>query len=270
MRKYVFILSVVLLLIPLSLGIVSFFYTPYPITEMDIDNRFSLMSKEHLLGTDQFGRDILSRLMVASRYALLLGTVSVTLGLCAGVFIGVISALSNKWISMIFLRFIDGMLAFPGIVLAMMFVVVFGDGLYSTLIAIAIFMIPIFARLTYSLIKEQQHALYIVAAKSMGLSTMRIVWRHYLPVILPRLVTQFSASIGSAILIESALSYLGLGVVPPNASFGLMLKEAQSFMLSYPYLILPSGILLVITVLGLNLMGDTLNDRLMKLGDTND
>ena len=104
----------------------------------------------------------------------------------------------------------------------------------------------------------------------MGLSTMRIVWRHYLPVILPRLVTQFSASIGSAILIESALSYLGLGVVPPNASFGLMLKEAQSFMLSYPYLILPSGILLVITVLGLNLMGDTLNDRLMKLGDTND
>ena len=127
MRKYVFILSVIFLLIPLSLGIVSFFYTPYPITEMDIDNRFSGISKEHLLGTDQFGRDLLSRLMVASRYALLLGTVSVTLGLCAGAFIGVISALSNKWISMIFLRFIDGMLAFPGIVLAMMFVVVFGD-----------------------------------------------------------------------------------------------------------------------------------------------
>lgn len=161
------------------------------------------------------------------------------------------------------MRMIDGLMAFPGVLLAMMFVAAMGEGIWNTILAISIFMVPVFARLSYSLVLEQQNELYIKAAKTYGVGQFRMIYKHYLPAVMPRIVTQISASIGGAILTESSLSFLGLGVQPPNASWGLMLNEAQQYMLTFPYLTVPSGVILMITVLGFNLIGDQLNDRLV-------
>ena len=155
---------------------------------------------------------------------------------------------------------VDGLMAFPGMLLALMFVAVLGKGLGNAALAIAIFMIPSFARLSYSLVMDQKNELYVKAARSYGAGRGYIVKRHIFPAILPRLITQWSSSIGQAILLESSLSFLGLGVQPPDASLGLMLSEAQQFILTNPYIAVPPGIVLVIAVLGFNLIGDGLND----------
>ncbi|WP_067838076.1 ABC transporter permease [Amphibacillus sediminis] len=259
-----FSLGLFLVLVVISLCIVSFFYLPQDPNVMNTINRFQSPSKEFLLGTDQFGRDILSRIMISSRYALFIGLVSVFLGAVVGIVIGALAATANGWLETILMRFIDGLMAFPGILLAMMLVAVLGKGLWNAVIAIAIFMIPVFSRLTYSLVLDQKNQLYVKAARSYGASKCRIIFKHILPMILPRLITQFSASIGSAILIESSLSFLGLGVQPPNASWGLMLSESRQYMLTYAYLAVPPGIILMITVLGFNLIGDAWNDSIVS------
>lgn len=258
------LIGLILITIVVSLCIISFFYLPYDPNEMNTRDRFQGPSTEYLLGTDQFGRDILSRVMIASRGALLIGLVSVLIGAIAGLIIGSIAAISKGVFESILMRMTDGLMAFPGILLAMMLVAVLGSGLWNTVIAIAIFMVPVFARLTYSLVLDQKNQLYVKAAKSYGASNKRIIFKHILPMIIPRLITQFSASIGSAILIESSLSFLGLGVEPPNASWGLMLSESRQYTLTFPYLAFPPGVILVMTVLGFNLIGDALNDSMIK------
>lgn len=248
----------------LLLCAVSFFYLPHDPNEMNTPARFQSPSFEYLLGTDQFGRDILSRIMVSSQYALFIGLVSVSIGALIGLVIGAVAATAKGVIQGLLMRMIDGFMAFPGMLLAMMLVAVLGEGLWNAVIAIAIFMIPVFARLSYSLVLDQRNNLYVKAARSYGVSRGRIIFRHILPMILPRLITQFSASIGNAILIESSLSFLGLGVQPPDASWGLMLSESRQYTLTYPFLAFPPGIILVITVLGFNLIGDAWNDSMVK------
>ncbi|WP_067725818.1 ABC transporter permease [Oceanobacillus damuensis] len=258
------VFGLILVMIVISICVVSFFYLPHDPNAMNTSDRFQSPSIEYLLGTDQFGRDIFSRIMVSSQYALLIGLVSVTLGSFLGLILGAIAATSKGFVQSILMRIIDGFMAFPGILLAMMLVAVLGKGLWNAVIAIAIFMVPVFARLSYSLVLDQKNNLYVKAAKSYGASKGRIIFKHILPTILPRLITQFSASIGSAILIESSLSFLGLGVQPPDASWGLMLSESRQYTLTYPFLAFPSGIILIITVLGFNLIGDALNDSMVK------
>jgi ABC-type dipeptide/oligopeptide/nickel transport system permease subunit len=202
--------------------------------------------------------------MVSSQYALFIGLVSVSIGAFIGLVIGAIAAMAKGFIQGVLMRMIDGFMAFPGMLLAMMLVAVLGEGLWNAVIAIAIFMIPVFARLSYSLVLDQKNNLYVKAARSYGVSRGRIIFKHILPMILPRLITQFSSSIGNAILIESSLSFLGLGVQPPDASWGLMLSESRQYTLTYPFLAFPPGIILVITVLGFNLIGDALNDSMVK------
>ena len=257
-------LGIILVIIVMTLCIVSFFYLPNDPNAMNTTDRFQDPSGEYLLGTDQFGRDVLSRMMVSAQYALLIGLVSVTIGSFAGLIIGAVAATTKGLLHGILMRLIDGFMAFPGILLAMMLVAVLGEGLWNAVIAIAIFMVPVFARLSYSLVLDQRNNLYVKAARSFGANKNRIIFKHILPMILPRLITQFSASIGSAILIESSLSFLGLGVQPPDASWGLMLSESRQYTLTYPYLAFPPGIILVITVLGFNLIGDALNDTMVK------
>lgn len=263
-KNVLFIIGIILLLVPVVLGLTSFFYTPHPPNTMNVANRMQYPSMEHWLGTDQFGRDILSRIMVSSRYALFIGITSVFFGSIMGVMLGALGAISKGILRGLIMRMIDGLMAFPGVLLAMMFVAALGEGIWNTILAISIFMIPVFARLSYSLVLEQQDKLYIKAAKTYGVQPLRMIYKHYLPAITPRIVTQFSASIGGAILTESSLSFLGLGVQPPNASWGLMLNEAQQYMLTFPYLTVPSGVILMMTVLGFNLVGDQLNDILVR------
>ena len=241
--------------------LVSFFYLPYDPNKMNTANRLLLPNREYWLGTDQFGRDIFSRLIISVRYALMAGFCSVLSGAFLGILIGSTAGIYGGILQSLFMRVIDGLMAFPGTLLALMLVSVTGKGFWNAVLAIAIFMIPSFARLSFSLVLDQKNELYVKAAKSYGTGSFRLIYKHIFPSMLPRLITQFSSGIGSAILLESALSFLGLGVQPPNASLGLMLSESRNFALTYPYLAIPPGIALAVIVLLFNLLGDALNDR---------
>ena len=227
-----------------AICIISFFWMPADPEKMDTLNRFALPSAAHLLGTDQFGRDVLSRIMEASRWALLVGVCSVTVGALAGSIIGASAAMLKGAVRAVIMRFIDGMMSFPGILLAMMLVTVLGKGILGAVLAIGLFMVPTFSRLVYSMVLENKQRLYIKAAHSYGCSGGYIVLFHMLP--------------------ESSLSFLGLGIQPPTPSWGMMLNEARQFVLNYPYIAIAPGVVLLITVLGFNLLGDGLNDRLVK------
>ena len=247
-------------------GLVSLVWTPYDPDAMEVTNRFALPSAAHLFGTDQYGRDICARVMVAARPALLVGLGSVGLGAVVGTLVGAAGAMAGGVVRAFIMRLVDGVMAFPGILLAMMLVLVVGRGLTSALIAIALFMVPTFARLSYGLTMEARGTLWLKAAQSYGSSRMRIVTRHVLPVVLPRIVTTFTANVGAAMLLESSLSFLGLGVQPPTASWGMMLSEALPYVTSYPVVAVAPGVALMLAALGFNLLGDALNDRLVKAG----
>lgn len=263
-RNHSLIIGSVLVLFIIALCILSYIYLPYRIDEMDIRNRFAPPSGSHILGTDHFGRDILSRILVSTRSALAVSIASVFIGSAAGLAIGSAAALSPAAIEIAIMRFIDALMAFPGILSALMLSAVLGKGIMNASIAIAFFMVPIFARLSYSMILENRKKGWVKAARSYGASTPRLVVFHMLPDMLTRLVTQFSSSIGAAILTESSLSFLGLGIQPPGASLGLMLSEAKGYVLLEPYQALCPGVVLAIAVLGFSLLGDGINEMLNR------
>lgn len=259
------VLGACLLLIVVAGCLISFCYLPYPPNVMDNVHAYLKpgMDLSHLLGTDQYGRDILSRILVGSRTVLLIGFVSVIGGALFGLVLGASAAMIKGIYGTIVMRAIEGLIAFPGTLLALMLVAVVGRGQRGAIMAIAIYTIAPFARLTYTLILENESLLAIKAARSFGTGSLRILSHYYMPELLPRLLTQFSASVGSAIMTEAALSFLGLGVQPPNASWGLMLSEAKQYALLYPYLAVAPGVAIFIAVLGFHLLSDGLNDLLI-------
>lgn len=271
-KNYSLIVGFILILCVLIVCIISYIHTPYTPNEMNISKRFlkSDFSSEHILGTDNFGRDILSRIMVGSRSVLIVGIGSVSIGAMMGIILGAIATQFKRVVGSIIMRIIDGLMSFPGILLALMLVTVVGRGMQGTIIAISIFMIPTFARMVNSMMLDTEGLLYIKAAKSYGSSDFQIFYKHYIPAMLPKLITQFSSAVGSAVMIETSLSFLGLGIQPPNASWGLMLSEARQFFLLYPYLAVAPGIAIIITILGFNLIGDGLNDILIRRSSENE
>ncbi|HBC30519.1 MAG TPA: peptide ABC transporter permease, partial [Clostridiales bacterium] len=183
MRKNVsLILGIILVLIIIAVWVLSFIYMPYPPNEMSIPSKFLKpdIDSEHILGTDNFGRDILSRIMYGSRNVLLVAIGSVTLGTLLGIFLGAVAAM-KRFADRIIMRIMDGLMAFPGILLAMMLVTVLKRGIQGSIIAISIFMVPVFSRLVYSMILDTETLLYIKAAKSYGSSRRQIFFRHYIP-----------------------------------------------------------------------------------------
>lgn len=265
-RNYSLLIGIILVLCVLFVCILSFIYIPYAPNEMNISERFIKPNSVHVhpLGTDNFGRDILSRIMVGSRAVLIVSMSSVIIGALIGITLGAISAQFKKVVGSTIMRIIDGLMAFPGILLALMIVTVVGRGIVGSIIAISIFMIPTFSRLVNSMMLDTESLLYIKAAKSYGSTNIQIFIKHFIPAMLPKLVTQFSSAVGTAVMIETSLSFLGLGIQPPNASWGLMLSEARQFFLQYSYLAVAPGIAIIITVLGFNLIGDGLNDLLLN------
>ena len=265
-KNFSMIIGLILVSCVLLICILSYFYMPYEPNEMNISERFIKPSDNspYILGTDNFGRDILSRIMIGSRTVLTVGIGSVSIGAFIGIALGALSAQFKRVVGSAIMRFMDGLMAFPGILLAMMLVTVVGRGAQGSIIAISIFMIPTFARLVNSMMLDTESLLYIKAAKSYGSTNMQIFFKHFVPAMLPKLITQFSSAVGSAVMIETSLSFLGLGIQPPNASWGLMLSEARQFFLQYPYLAIAPGIAIIMTVLGFNLIGDGLNDLLIN------
>ncbi|NLY53034.1 MAG: ABC transporter permease [Firmicutes bacterium] len=240
--------------------VVGFVYTPELPNKMDIGNQLQPPSPEHLLGTDNYGRDILSRIMVGGRPALEAGIVGVVIGLSLGTWLGAVAGYYRGWVEEVVMRLADGLYALPSILLALVAVTLLGPGQLSILAAVAIANVPIFARLTRSAFISIREAEFVAAAKAMGLRDSRIILRHILPNCSSLLLVQASVSFANAVLAEASLSYLGLGTQPPDASWGRMLKEAQAFAGQAPWTVIFPGLAIALTVLGLNRLGDGLRD----------
>ncbi|MBH5316975.1 ABC transporter permease [Paenibacillus sp. GSMTC-2017] len=240
--------------------LISFVYIPYDVNDMNIANRLQGPSLSNWLGTDNFGRDILSRVMEGSKTAIAVGAVSVGIGLVGGVIIGALAGYIGKWVDEVFMRLIDALMAFPGIMLALILVTLFKPSLFQTMIAIGVLSIPTFARVSRSGFLQLKEAEFVKAARGIGAGHLTIVRRHIVPNMISSIVVTASLSFSTSILIEAALSYLGLGVQPPDPSWGSMLNESQSYMSKAPWFTLAPGIIITITVLGFNLLGDGIRD----------
>jgi len=246
----------------LVVAMLSFYWTPHSFTRMNLRARLQPPSADFLLGTDQFGRDVLSLLMVGAQNALIIGVVAVLLGLVVGVVIGLLAAAMGGWVEELTMRASDLMFAFPVVLLAIMFAAAMGPGSTNSMIAIGIHNIPIFARLTRGAAKSIWTRDFVSASRVAGRGALHISVRHVLPNVLNILVVQVTISFAVAILADAALSYLGLGTQPPTPTWGRMLKDAQTFMSQNPWLAIFPGLTIAVTVLGLNLFGDALRDML--------
>ncbi|GAU79478.1 ABC transporter permease [Fusibacter sp. 3D3] len=242
------------------LMVTSYFYMPYSVTEMNLAEKLQPPSVQHLMGTDHFGRDIFSRLMQGSQTAFYVGLISVGIGLCIGVIIGSIAGYVGGRVDDVLMRFMDALMAFPGILFALLFVAVFGVGIFNTMVALGILAIPNFARITRSGFLQVKNFTYVDMARTIGVPSIRIMFVHILPNIMSALVVASSIGLASAILSEAGLSYLGLGVQPPNPSWGRMLSESQKYLIKAPYYALAPGVMITLAVLGFNLLGDGIRD----------
>lgn len=235
---------------------------PFDPYEMDTVNSLSGPSSIHWLGTDQFGRDIFSRILYGAQISLQVGLISVGFSLLVGTTLGLIAGFVGGWMDQIISRIADILFSFPDILLALVIMAILGPSLNNLMLAIGIVYTPIFARIARGAVLNVRDSLYIEAARSMGVKSLIILWRHVLPNTMAPLIVQVTLSFAFAILAEAALSFLGLGVSPDTPSWGIMLSDAKDWMeISWWTAIFP-GIAITLTVLSFNVMGDGLRDAL--------
>jgi peptide/nickel transport system permease protein len=237
-------------------------FAPYPANAQDIGNRLQAPSWEHPFGTDNLGRDILSRVIIGASVSLQVGFLSVGLALLAGTLIGLLAGFYGRWVDDTLMRLMDMLFAFPAVLLAIAILAIRGPGTTNTIIAIAIVYVPIFARVTRASVLGVREEVYVRASRSVGASDFRLLTRHVLPNAAPPIIVQTSVSLAFAVLAEAALSFLGLGTQPPNPSWGSMLAEGREFIEQAWWLAFFPGMAIVVTVLCFNLLGDGLRDVL--------
>ena len=262
LRHKSFFIGGVLVLLLITTAIGSFVWTPYPAAELDIPNKLQLPSAAHWLGTDSLGRDIVSLLIVGARNSIAVGVIAVGIGIAFGVALGLLAAAQRGWVEEAVMRFADFSFAFPALLSAIMLTSLYGPGLVTSIVAIGIFNVPVFVRITRAAANAVWSREFVLAARACGKGPLRITLEHVLPNIMSILIVQATIQFALAILAEAALSYLGLGTQPPQPSWGRMLNEAQQMLFSAPQLALYPGAAIALSVLGLNLMGDGLRDLL--------
>jgi peptide/nickel transport system permease protein len=243
-------------------ALLSLVWTPYDVAAFDIGQRLRGPSPAHWLGADHFGRDTLSMILVGARNALAVSLVAVLLGAGVGVPLGLLAAARRGWIDELVMRGNDVVFAFPSLILAILITAVLGPGAINAVIAIGVFNIPVFARLTRGSALSLWTRDYVLAARTAGKGKARISLEHILPGLASILIVQATLQFSLGIIAEAGLSYVGLGVQPPAASWGKMLADAQTLIGISPLQAIIPGLAIVITVLGLNLLGDGLRDRL--------
>lgn len=245
-----------------AMALVSFIWTPYDPTLVDPASRLLKPSTEHLLGTDKFGRDVFSQLLVGARTTLFVGVVAVGVAALIGVPLGILAAMATRWCGELLMRGTDLLLAFPALLLAIMFSAVYGGSTLVAMIAIGIATVPAFVRLIRSGALQVMRTEYVLAARAAGRRPVAIGVRHVLPNVGSLVIVQASVSFAIAVLAEAALSFLGFGTPPPTPSWGRMLQESQEMLFSAPRLALFPGLAIAVAVLGFNLLGDGLRDYL--------
>lgn len=244
-------------------ALLSLFWTPYDVTELAIDTRLQAPSAVHWFGTDHFGRDILSMIMVGAQTSIAVAIVAVGIGMGIGVPLGLAAAAQRgSLLDETIMRGNDLVFAFPSLLIAIMITTVFGPSALNAIIAIGIFNIPVFARLTRGAALPLWTRDYILSARVSGKGPVRISIEHILPNVTNLLIVQGTIQFSLGILAEAALSYVGLGVQPPTPSWGRMLADSQTLIAIAPHMAMFPGFAILLTVLGLNLAGDGLRDLL--------
>jgi peptide/nickel transport system permease protein len=239
---------------------VSFFWTPYSVYEIDMASKFLPASGAHWFGTDAYGRDVASLILVGARASIAVGVIAVGIGLVIGTAFGLFASAKRGWWEELIMRVADFGFAFPAILSAIMLTSAFGPGMVNAIIAIGIYNIPTFARITRASANAVWSREFVLAARASGKGSFAITMEHVLPNIASVLIVQATIRFAIAILAEAALSYLGLGTQPPQPSWGRMLSEAQTLMYQAPMLAVYPGVAIALAVLGLNLLGDGLRD----------
>ncbi|MCF6431101.1 ABC transporter permease [Leisingera sp. MMG026] len=257
------ILGGVLSSLVLLAALVSFLWTPFDHAAMNIPAKLQTPNAQHWLGTDHFGRDLMSMIMVGARTSIAVALVAVGIGMGAGVPLGLAAAARNgTWLDEGIMRGNDLVFAFPSLVIAILITAVLGAGAVNAIIAIGIFNIPVFARITRAAALSLWEREFILAARVAGKGAARISAEHILPNVMNLLIVQGTIQFSLGILAEAGLSYVGLGAQPPTPSWGRMLADAQTMVSFAPHLALVPGMAIILTVLGLNLLGDGLRDFL--------
>lgn len=257
-----FLIGFVITVLIALMALLSFVWTPYDITHLVVADRMKAVSAEHPFGTDHFGRDILSMIMIGARNSIAVAVVAVGIGMGIGVPLGCWAAARGGWVDETLMRFNDVVFAFPALLSAVMITAIFGPGAINAIIAIGIFNVPVFARVARAGALSLWPREYVLAARAAGKGKALITIEHILPNIASILLVQGTIQFALGILAEAGLSYLGLGAQPPMVSWGRMLFDAQTRMMVAPHLAIFPGLAIVITVLGLNLLGDGLRDVL--------
>ena len=252
--------TVVILLI--LMAVLAPVLTGYDPTEMDFSARLAPPGRKYLLGTDQFGRDILARTVYGARISLQVGTIAVLIGMGGGIILGSLAGYLRGLIDQIVMRIMDALLAFPPLLLAIGLVASMGPSMETASISIGIVYIPRFARVMRSAVIKEREMEYVEAARAIGQTNLKILLRHIGPSCLSPVIVLATIIFGNAMIIEAALSYLGVGVPPPTPSWGSMLQESRQYLSQSVYPALCPGIILSLAVLGFNLLGDGLRDLL--------
>lgn len=256
------VIGLVLTSLFVTAALVSIVWTPFSVFEQSIPDRFQLYSWQHWLGTDQYGRDLLSMLMAGTKNSLLVALVAVGIGAGVGVPLGLAAAAKGGWLDEVLARFSDLAFAFPTLLTAILLTARFGPGNMNSMIAIGLFNIPVFARITRGSAKLIWSLPFIQSAQTLGKSAARVSIEHILPNLAALLIVQATIQLALGILAEAGLSFLGLGTQPPDPSLGKMLKEAQTLMYLAPRLVIIPGVVIILMVIGLNMLGDGLRDFL--------
>ncbi|MFD1415833.1 ABC transporter permease [Oceanobacillus jeddahense] len=250
---------VILLFILVAVGP---YITPFDYAEPDYGNLLNSPSWPHVFGTDEYGRDILSRVIAGTRIALTVSVSAVLIGAVVGTVLGLASGFFGKWVDKIIMRFCDILFAFPDLILAIGIVAILGPGLQNVIIAIAFFSVPSFARIVRSSTLEVKEMLFVESAKSMGSSKSRIIFKHIFPETIPVIIVYFTMTVGTAILSAASLSFLGLGAELASPDWGAMLSMGRDYIGSSFHIVFFPGLMIFLTVLAFNILGDGLRDIL--------
>jgi len=262
LRHRLAMFGALVLLIVAVMGIFGPAITPYDPNGMDFADRFANPSLEHWMGTDDFGRDIFSRVVVGARVSLQVGFIAVSVATIVGTGLGLIAGYSTRLTDEVIMRAMDVLYAFPAILLAIAIMAALGKGIGNAMIAIGIVYIPIFARIARGAVLGIRNEEFIIAARAMGAGDIRILLTHVLPNVLSPIIVEITLSLAFAILAEAALSFFGLGTQPPDPSWGRMLSEGRAFFRQSGWMGVFPGLAIFFTVMGFNFLGDGLRDAL--------
>ncbi len=245
----------------LALILVGAVWTPYDPTAMDGSVKMQPPGFSHLLGTDNYGRDIFSRVVQGAGATFLIAAATVAIGFGVGIVVGGLTGYFGGWLDEMLMRINDSITAFPSILLALVLITLFGSGKYQIILALGILFIPGFARIVRTEVAKQKSLDYVKSARLMGAGDMRILFLHILPNTVPVLLSTVAIGFNNAVLAEASMSYLGVGVQPPDASLGRMLNEAQGYLMTAPWYALSAGVAIILLVLGFGLLSEGLGGK---------